>query len=68
MGAVRHLYHTVSLRDDAYGGVSIVREDGWDVYLVHADFKKQGTAELILTSPEGRSTVYQLTIGKTPIN
>ena len=54
----------MSLRDDSYGEVSIVHEDEFDIYVVHADFKKQGSTQLILTSPEGKETVCALTAGR----
>ncbi len=56
--------YTVSLADDSYGEITIVRNDPLDIYMVHAEFKKPGTTELILTSPEGKKTVYALTIEK----
>lgn len=56
--------YTVSLTDDSYGEVSIVRSDVADICTVHAEFRKTGTTELVLTSPDGKETVYTLTIGK----
>lgn len=56
--------YTVALKDDSYGEVSIAYADTLACYVVHADFKKQGTTELLLTSPEKEDTVYQLMIGK----
>ncbi len=54
----------MALKDDSYGEVSIAYADTLECYVVHADFKKQGATELLLTSPEKEDTVYQLMIGK----
>lgn len=56
--------YTVSLADESYGKVSIVGNDEFGVYTVHAEFKRPGKTQLILTSPDGRKTVYTLTVAK----
>lgn len=56
--------YTAALADDSFGQVSIVRSEELDTYLIHAEFRKRGTTELILTSPEGRQISYSLTIQK----
>lgn len=56
--------YTVYLEDDSYGEVTIVHDVEQDIYKIHAEFKKPGTTELILISPEGNETVYALTIEK----
>lgn len=56
--------YTASLENEAYGKVSIVYSDKLNSYKIHADFKRPGTTKLILRSPEGKDTVYNLTIKK----
>ena len=56
--------YTASLENEAYGKVSIVYSDKLDSYKIHADFKRLGTTKLILRSPEGKDTMYNLTIKK----
>ena len=56
--------YTASLENEAYGKVSIVYSDKLNIYKIHADFKRPGTTKLILKSPEGKDTMYNLTIKK----
>ncbi|MCF0105823.1 MAG: hypothetical protein HUJ53_03585 [Holdemanella sp.] len=54
--------YKVSLKDSKYGTVSIQYIDSIDLYLVHADFKKNGDTELIVETPEGKIKEYNLHI------
>lgn len=56
--------YAVSLSDSSYGKVYVSYDDNMACYTVNAEFKKPGSTELILTSPDGRETVYKLTIEK----
>lgn len=54
--------YTASLEDEAYGSVWIGYEEGIDSYCVHASLTKTGQTRLVLESPEGEKTVYDVTI------
>ena len=54
--------YTVSLADEKYGSVEIIYLDAVEDYMVHADFKKAGRTVLILESPKGEKTEYDLFI------
>ena len=54
--------YEVSLKDSSYGSVYIVYEENIEDYMVNAKFAKTGTTEFIITSPEGISTTFKLTI------
>ena len=54
--------YQVSLADDKYGDVSIEYIEAIDSYMVHADFKKKGSTELIINTPEGTTKRYALVI------
>ena len=54
--------YQVSLADEKYGSVKIVYVDGYDDYMVHADFKKAGNTVLTLESPDGEKIEYDLSI------
>lgn len=54
--------YQVSLADEQYGDVYIEYDDSFEAYVVHADFKKKGTTELILQTPEGKIRKYDLVI------
>ena len=57
--------YKVSLADGSYGDVSIIYLDTIESYLVHADLKKAGKTVLILESPDGEKTEYDLTIERS---
>ena len=52
-----------ALEDGKYGNVSVEYVEGLETYTVHADFRKKGMTELILTMPEGETKRYDLRIG-----
>lgn len=54
--------YQVSLSDDRYGDVYIEYDEGIEACLVLADFRKKGTTELILQTPEGEVRKYDLVI------
>ena len=54
--------YQVSLADDKYGDVSIIKPDWSDSCVVHADFKKKGSTELIIKTPDGTTKTYDLNI------
>lgn len=54
--------YRVSLADEEYGSVKIVYVNGYDDYMVHADFKKAGKTILILESPDAEAIEYDLSI------
>jgi hypothetical protein len=56
--------YKVSLADERYGNVRIVYIDEVEDYFVHADLKKSGKTVLILESPDGKRTEYDLSIEK----
>jgi hypothetical protein len=56
--------YQVSLADGTYGSVKIIYIDSVEDYFVHADFKKGGKTVLVLESPSGEKTEYNLSIEK----
>ncbi len=54
--------YSVSLADEKYGQVSIGYIQSIESYVVHAEFTKTGSTQVILTSPTGEQYVYDLTI------
>lgn len=52
--------YSVTLEDERLGDLSIVELDGY--YMVHADFKKAGKTKVLITSPEGKTDEYPITI------
>lgn len=75
-----HLYSTVILAagenyqfddsykayliDKKYGNLSIKYEESIQTWMIHADFKKAGKTEVILESPEGEKTIFDITISR----
>ena len=57
--------YQVSLKDSSYGKVYIVYEKNIEDYMVNAEFKKTGTTEFTITSPEGQTNTFKLTIYRT---
>ena len=56
--------YKVYLEDSSYGDVKIVYIESIEIYMVHADFKKDGNTKLILESSDGNKTEYNLNIKK----
>jgi hypothetical protein len=56
--------YKVSLKDSKYGDVRIKEETSGDevFYMVDCDFKRPGTTELIVETPEGETVIYNLEI------
>ena len=56
--------YTVYLEDEAFGEVRIEYMESIETYMVFASFEKTGETHLILESPDGEKTVYDLTVGR----
>ena len=54
--------YKVYLTDESFGKVYIVYEKNIDDYMVNAEFKKAGKAELVLESPKGEKEIYEIDI------
>ena len=54
--------YKVYLTDESFGKVYIVFEKDIDDYMVNAEFKKAGKAELVLESPKGEKEIYEIDI------
>ena len=54
--------YEVKLKDEKYGRLFIVYEKNIQEYMVNAEFKKTGTTEFTITSPDGVIYVYKLEI------
>ncbi len=54
--------YKVYLTDESFGKVYIVFEKDIDDYMVNAEFKKAGKAELVLESPKGEKNTYEIDI------
>ncbi len=54
--------YRVYLEDERYGDAGILYVDSIEDYMVYADLKKAGKTALIVESPTGERTVYDLTI------
>ena len=52
-------------KDEEYGKVFIVYEENIEDYMVNAEFSKTGHTELIVESPSGEKTVFDLTIERS---
>ena len=50
------------LKDSKYGDLSIKYDEGIESYMLNAEFKKSGKTEIILESPTGEKTTYELKI------
>ncbi len=57
--------YKVFLKDEKYGKVYIVYEKNIEDYMVNAEFKKTGSTELIIESPTGEKTVFDLDIERS---
>ncbi len=54
--------YTVSLEDESFGTVWIGYEEAIECHSVHASLTRTGHTRLVLESPEGEKTVYDVTI------
>lgn len=54
--------YSAALGSEKYGEVSVEYADGLDICTVHADFRKRGKTELIVTTPDGETKRYDLRI------
>ena len=54
--------YTVSLTNNIYGDVKIIYIENIQDYMVHADFKKEGKTNMILTSKDGTKKEFILDI------
>lgn len=52
----------VYLADEEYGHVYIEYDDHLDVYMMYAEFVKDGETELIIESPDNTKTVFKLIV------
>ena len=50
------------LEDNKYGDLSLQYEDNLDTWIVHAEFKKAGNTKVILESPDGKKTRFNISI------
>ena len=54
--------YKVNIADKKYGDLSIIYIESIESWMVHAEFKKAGTTEFVLESPDGEKREYSLTI------
>ena len=54
--------YSVYLAEEAYGDVEIRYVEGFEDYMVHAEFRRAGDTVLTLVSPDGEKTEYNLHI------
>ncbi len=54
--------YSVYLEDSSLGDVKIVYLDSIEIYMVQADFKKEGKTTLVLESPNGERVEYDLDV------
>ena len=54
--------YNVYLKDKKYGDVKIIYENGIEDWMVQADFKRSGKTELVLESPDGEKTIFDVSI------
>ena len=57
--------YQVYLEDERFGDVQIDYEESIESYLIRASFKKTGDTVLVLESPDGEKTMYNLKIERT---
>ena len=48
--------------DESYGEVKIEYVDSVECFMIRASFSNTGETELVLESPDGEKTVYDLTV------
>ena len=54
--------YQVYLTDNSYGEVEIIYQETIELYMVHADFKREGKTNLVIASPDGEKDEYVLDI------
>ena len=54
--------YKVYLVDKKFGELSIKYEQGIEDWVVHAEFKRAGKTEFVLESPDGKKTVFDISI------
>ena len=54
--------YKVYLVDKKFGELSIKYEQGIEDWMVHAEFKRAGKTEFVLESPDGKKTVFDISI------
>ena len=64
-GVVFDNTYTAHFTDDSFGTLSIRYEDAIECYMVHAELRKQGKAEVVLESPDGEVARYDIEIGSS---
>lgn len=55
--------YEAALTEEKYGEVSVEYVEELDTYTVHADFRKRGMTELVVTTPGEETKRYDLSIG-----
>lgn len=54
--------YKVYLVDKEYGDLSVKYEAGIEDWVIHAEFKKSGKTEFVIESPDGKKTLYNISI------
>jgi len=54
--------YSVRIEDEKYGEVRVAYLESLEAYMVQADFRRSGQTNLIITTPEGETKTYHLTI------
>ena len=60
--------YTAYLEDRGYGEVEIIYEEGIESYIVHAELRRAGETVLIMTSPEGETSEFDVQIERNRVN
>ena len=54
--------YKVYLVDKKYGDLSVKYESGIEDWVIHADFKKAGKTKVVIESPDGKKTIFDISI------
>lgn len=54
--------YKVYLTDESFGKLNIVYEPNIEDYMVNAEFNKTGKTDIVLESPAGEPTIYEIVI------
>ncbi len=54
--------YSVYLADKQYGDLSVEYDAGIEDWALHADFKKAGKTEVVIESPDGKKTTFDISI------
>ena len=54
--------YKVYLKDKKYGNLSVEYDTGVEDWALHADFKKAGKTEVVIESPDGEKTTFDISI------